>query len=241
MEHEMIHQTICKAEYVLGIECSNPSVHGVNRGEVALAKLRGDGGLDFIGSMGLSEDARGSDGLMAAVDALCSEHGVGPGDIERIAVSVGPGGYTALRVSVTVAKVLSAAIGCGVVAVPTAAVAGVALAGGGDGDDAVVALASKNGKAHCTRVVGGELIVLGVIDGDGLAGIGAGVFIGDEHVPAGMIEAAKAAGMEIRGIELTGRACLEASVGIEGVDRGTLAPMYAREPDAVTQWRALHG
>jgi len=237
MEHEVIHKT----KYVLGIECSNPSVRGVNRGEVAIAKLRGDGGLGFIGSMGLSEDARGSDGLMGAVDALCCEHGVRPADIERIAVSVGPGGYTALRVSVTVAKVLSAAIGCGVVAVPTAAVAGVALAVGDDSDDAVVALASKNGKAHCTRVVDGEFTVLGVVDGAEVTGCGAGVLVGDEHVPAEMIDAAKNVGMEIRGIELTGRACLEASVGFGEIDRGLLTPLYAREPDAVTQWRALHG
>jgi len=233
----MANETAHKAKYVLGIECSNPSVRGVNRGEVGLAMVGDDGGLNFVGSKGLSEDARGSDGLMGAVDSLCKAYGVGPEDVERVAVSIGPGGYTALRVSVTVAKVLSAAIGCDVVAVPTAAVAGVAL----DGVDAVVALASKNGKSHCTRVVGGELIVLGVIDGDELAGIGAGVLVGDEHVPGGMIDAAKAAGMEIRGIELTGRACLEASAGFEGVDRGKLAPMYAREPDAVTQWRALHG
>jgi len=222
--------------YALGIECSNPDPRGLNRGEVALGKIV-DEGVEFVGSVGLSEDARGSDGLMGAVDELCKEHGVLPMDIGRIVVSVGPGGYTALRVSVTVAKVLSEVIGCGVVAVPTAAVAGVGLAG----VDAVVALASKNGKAHCTRVVDGELTVLGVIDGEELAGIGAGVLVGDEYVPEAMIEAAKAAGMEIRGIELTGRACLEASVGIDCVDRGKLAPLYAREPDAVTQWRALHG
>ena len=234
MEHEVIHKT----KYVLGIECSNPSVRGVNRGEVAIAKLRGDGGLGFIGSMGLSEDARGSDGLMGAVDALCCEHGVRPADIERIAVSVGPGGYTALRVSVTVAKMLSAAIGCGVVAVPTAAVAGVGLK---CDDNAVVALASKNGKAHCTRVVDGGVTVLGVVDGAEVSGCGAEVLVGDEHVPAEMIEAAKTAGMEILGIELTGRACLEASVGLGEIDRGLLTPLYAREPDAVTQWRALHG
>lgn len=228
-----------KTKYVIGIECSNPSVRGENRGEVALAKIA-SGGLEFVGLLGLSKDARGSDGLMAAIDALCAKHGVGPGDIGRVVVSVGPGGYTALRVSVTVAKVLGEVIGCGVVAVPTAAVAGVVL----DGVDAVVALASKNGKAHCTRVVGGEMTTLGVIGGDGLVQAGAAVLVGDEFVPAAMIEAAKAGGMEVWGIELTAKACLEASVGFGGmgeIEPGRLGVEYAREPDAVTQWRALHG
>jgi len=233
----MEHKETLQIKYVLGIECSNPSARGTDRGEVALARICDDGGLEFVGSLGLSADARGSDGLMRAVDALCKSHGAGPGDIERIAVSVGPGGYTALRVSVTVAKVLSKVIGCRVVAVPTAAVAGVALGG----VDAVVALASKNGMAHCTRVVGGERTVLGVIDQDEVCECGAAVLVGDGHVPAVMIEAAEGAGMEFRGIELTGRACLEASAGIEAIEADTLGVMYAREPDAVTQWRARHG
>ena len=226
-------------KYVLGIECSNPSVRGSNRGEVGLAKIVDGGGLGFVGSVGLSGEARGSDGLMSAVDALCGEHGVSAGDIGRVVVSVGPGGYTALRVSVTVAKVLGEVIGCGVVAVPTAAVGGVAIKRDASGIDAVVALASKKGKAHCTRVVDGEMRVLGVIGGEGLVEVGAEVLVGDEFVPEGMVEAARAAGMEIRGIELTARGCLEASVGIGEIEPERLGVLYAREPDAVSQWRAL--
>ena len=223
-------------KYALGIECSNPSAGGSNRGEVGLAKIVGRG-IEFVGSFELSSEARGSDGLMSAVDALCGEHGIGPMDIGRVVVSVGPGGYTALRVSVTVAKVLGEVIGCRVVAVPTAAVAGVALDSGLGG--AVVALASKKGMAHCTRMVGGETVVVGVIGAEELVGLGAGVLVGDEFVPVGMVEAAQAAGMEVRVIELTARGCLEASVGIEEISPSGLGVLYAREPDAVSQWRAL--
>jgi len=223
-------------KYALGIECSNPSTRGGSRGEVALAKITSDG-LGFVDSLELSEDARGSDGLMGAVDTLCLKHEITPADLARIVVSVGPGGYTALRVSVTVAKVLATVVGCGVVAVPSAAVAGVGLVG----CDAVVALASKNGKAHCTRVVDGQRTELGVIGADELVGVGAKVLAGDGFVPKELVEAASKSGMEFRTIELTGRACLEASVGMEEVAPEALGVLYAREPDAVTQWRALHG
>ena len=221
-------------KYALGIECSNPSARGTNRGEVALAEIIDDG-LKYVGSIGLPTEARGSDGLMGAIDALCAEHGVSAAEIGRVVVSVGPGGYTALRISVTVAKVLGMSIGCGVVAVPTAAVAGVGLAG----EDAVVALASKKGRAHCTRVVGGEMTVLGVIGREEIANCGAAVLVGDSYLPSEMVEAAQGAGMEVRGIELKARGCLEASVGIGEIDPGELSVLYAREPDAVTQWRAL--
>ena len=232
----MTGDSVNTTRYALGIECSNPSTRGPARGEVGLARITDDG-LEFVGSLGLSPEARGSDGLMSAIDELCATRGVVPGDIGRVVVSVGPGGYTALRVSVTIAKVLASVVGCRVVAVPTAAVAGVALIG----VDAVVALASKNGRAHCTRVVDGTMTVLGVVDGDAVAACGARVLVGDSFVPEGMIDAARSAGMEFRAIELTARACLEASAGIDAIEPGKLGVLYAREPDAVTQWRKLHG
>lgn len=174
---------------------------------------------------------------MIAIDELCAAHGLSPRDIGRVVVSVGPGGYTALRVSVTIAKVLASVVGCQVVAVPTAAVAGAAL----PGVDAVVALASKNSKAHCTRIVDGAMTVLGVVDGQAVVETGAGVLVGDSHLPPAIIEAAEKAGMEVRGIDLTARACLEASVGMDEITPEQLGVLYARDPDAVIQWRKLHG
>ncbi len=224
------------AKHAIAIECSNPSSRGGSRGEVAIGKMVADG-IEHIGSLGLSAEHRGSDGLMIAIDELCKAHGLAPRDIGRVVVSVGPGGYTALRVSVTIAKVLASVAGCQVVAVPTAAVAGAAL----QGVDAVVALASKNSKAHCTRIVDGAMTVLGVVDGQAVAETGAGVLVGDSHLPEGMVGAAEHTGMEVRGIELTARACLEASVGIDAIKPEELGVLYAREPDAVTQWRKLHG
>jgi len=227
-------------KYALAIECSNPSARTGDRGDVALARIV-EGGLEYVGSMKLSEAARGSDGLLVAIDALCAAHSVEPRQIGRVVVSVGPGGYTALRVSVTVAKVLGEALGCLVVAVPTAAVAAHAQKDVIGDRVAIIALASKGERTHCTRMCGDERLVLGVLDAVGVAGSGAGVLIGDGFVPRSVVEAAEGAGMEVRPMVLSARACLEVSGVFLAVEPEKLGVEYAREPDAVTQWRKLHG
>jgi tRNA threonylcarbamoyladenosine biosynthesis protein TsaB len=72
---------------------------------------------------GVPEDGASRSGhartLVPEIKALVEEAGLAPGDIEAIAVSVGPGSYTGLRVGVTAAKTLSWAISCDLVAVST--------------------------------------------------------------------------------------------------------------------------
>ena len=57
--------------------------------------------------------------LVPEIKALVREAGLAPGDIGAIAVSVGPGSYTGLRVGVTAAKTLSWAFSCDLVPVST--------------------------------------------------------------------------------------------------------------------------
>jgi tRNA threonylcarbamoyl adenosine modification protein YeaZ len=221
--------------YAIGIECSNPGACADGRGEVGLAKIAEDGSLECVGVRALPGSMRGSDGMMSAIDGLCDELGIGRDQIARVVVSVGPGGYTGLRVSVTLAKVLALGLGCAVVGVETAAVAAESVE-----SDAIIALASKNGKAHCTRLENGELSVMGVIGAPEIAQM-SGVLVADRHLPAPMREAAIGAGMRIEELRLGVGACFRASEGRSEVDPGALSVMYAREPDAVTQWRARHG
>lgn len=88
--------------------------------------------------------------------------------LSRVCVSLGPGGYTGLRVSVTVAKSIAHATGASLVGVPSATVA--------VGDDRpsapfCVCLASKGTRTHVTAFddpdqIDGEPV--GVLDAEGL-------------------------------------------------------------------------
>ena len=60
-----------------------------------------------------------SERLMAMVDRLLQDCGFKASDLEGLAVSVGPGSFTGLRVGVATAKGLALALGLPVAAVPT--------------------------------------------------------------------------------------------------------------------------
>ncbi len=57
--------------------------------------------------------------LLPTVERLIRECGLTPRSLTHIAVGVGPGSYTGLRVGLTAAKTLAYALGCSLVAVPT--------------------------------------------------------------------------------------------------------------------------
>lgn len=68
-----------------------------------------------------TEGRRHAQTLIAELKALLDDRGVKLRDIDGIAVSIGPGSFTGLRVGVVAAKTLAYAIGCGVLAVDTLA------------------------------------------------------------------------------------------------------------------------
>jgi tRNA threonylcarbamoyladenosine biosynthesis protein TsaB len=57
--------------------------------------------------------------LVPTVRDLLTAHGMAPNALAGIAVGVGPGSYTGLRVGLTVAKTFAYTVGCSLVAVPT--------------------------------------------------------------------------------------------------------------------------
>src|SRR5947199_6371402 len=60
-----------------------------------------------------------SERLMAAIDRLLSDAGWTPRDLEGLAVTVGPGSFTGLRVGLSTVKGLALALAIPVAAVPT--------------------------------------------------------------------------------------------------------------------------
>ena len=97
----------------LAIETSNPSAAGPGQPGVAVRA----GSTIVVEPVGAGRE----DDLMPAIERLFARVGIGPREIALIAVSIGPGGFTALRVSITVAKALAYSCGAACIAVPTAA------------------------------------------------------------------------------------------------------------------------
>ncbi len=217
-------------EIVLAIELSNPSAASSAH---AVALFSSDG---LIGSIPVPDGLRSSDAVMVLIESLCKEHDIEPGDVSKIIVSVGPGGYTALRIATTTAKVLAHTIGCMLVAVPTAFVAATAIEP--KHRPALIALASKNDLAHCSVLqADGQIESVGIMDATKIDALNIRSIFADGYLPKSFSQCAQQLGIEIYPIVLDARHCLDASRGFSPVEPINLQPIYAREPDAITQWR----
>lgn len=233
----------------LGIETSNPSAQGSGswRPEVVLARL-GVGGEGFwCEREALDLSNPHDDDLMPAISRLCARVGVGPRAIRRIAVSVGPGGFTAVRIAVAAAKLIAEVTGAECVPVPSAWVAARAWSrehGGGGG--VAVALAAKGPTAFVTEFAAGELPIAtgpGRLMTGGemreLPGRGVGVLLCDRFVIPIVGSPGDIPGLSVCEIGFDGLACVEMAELAAPVDPVELVPRYPREPEAVTKWREL--
>jgi tRNA threonylcarbamoyladenosine biosynthesis protein TsaB len=93
---------------LLGVESATLS------GGVAL--LDGD---RLLGEITLNIALTHSERLMSAVDRLLADCGLAPADLDGLAVSVGPGSFTGLRVGIATVKALAMALDLPIAAVPT--------------------------------------------------------------------------------------------------------------------------
>lgn len=228
-------------DLVLAVETSNPSswtpdapiMPGVCLGR------RAGAGFEVLAVEPVDPRER-DDHLMPAIDRAFRAAGARPNDLGTVAVSAGPGGFTAVRIAVTVAKMLAHAAHARVIAVPSAAVAARAVPD--DGRPFAVVLASKGEDAFVARfenptTPSGPGAVL---DAQGLAGLGVARLIADAFLPPAFAAWAQAAGVAVLPPVFDPRACLDASLGLDPVDPLALTPIYPREPEAVRKWRLLH-
>jgi tRNA threonylcarbamoyl adenosine modification protein YeaZ len=228
-----------RPRHTLGIEMSNPSAAPIDQqGSIHTVALwrHDDGGDTLIASAPMPNMQRGSDGIMWCIESLCTECGVQPNGIDRVIVSSGPGGYTALRIATTTAKMLAMSLGATIIAVPSPLVAAVAIEP--VDHPALVALASKKDQTHATRVdEHGACEEIGIISASRLDALGIRSIFADTHLPTSIAQQARELGIALCPVRLDARALLSASAGLEPIEPIRLSPRYAREPDAVTQWR----
>jgi tRNA threonylcarbamoyladenosine biosynthesis protein TsaB len=222
----------------LAIETSNPSAEGPGGPGVAVRA----GATIVVEPVGRGRE----DDLMPAIDRVFRRAGCAPSALGLIAVSIGPGGFTALRVGVTVAKTLAYSCGAVCIGVPTsAALADRARRDGVRGRLAVL-LASKGETSYASVFDEGAVHAreAQLIDAAQLAALGVGTVIADQFLPVSMRTACERMGIAVTlphfdaADVLAFGASLHTTNGATPVDE--LAPIYAREPEAVTKWRQLH-
>lgn len=225
----------------LAIESSNPGGRAGAAG-VCVGRVSPSGDVDVLATRTLAPESRHDDGLMPAIASACDDASVSPRELTRVAVSIGPGGFTGVRIAVMTAQAIALATPARCVGVPTAA-ALVRRAPAGARRPVCVLLAWKR-----------DTVWKQAFEGDPLAPTGAGAIVGlDEAVDAGAgaVIADPALGEKLveRGAdpatfvapEFDPIAVLEASIGLAPVDPAALLPLYPREPEAVTNWRILKG
>ncbi len=227
----------------LAIETSNPSAHdtGLPAPGVAIGSLD-SGTLRTIDSEPIDTRPGADDDLLPAIARVFARNNLAPRDLDSIAISIGPGGYTALRIAAATAKMLAMATGATCIPVPSAL---VALAAFADRSRRVaVALSSKDQTAFITAFDLASPAAASppgrLMSAPDIADLPADVLLADRFFPDAMKAATLSRGLPLAPLVLEPRACLAASIGISPITPDTLCPLYPREPEAVTKWRKLH-
>ncbi len=214
----------------------------------------------------IGPSTRTEDDLISAIARCCDHAGVSRRQIQCVGVDIGPGGYTALRMAVAAAKMIAMVNGASCVGVPSAEVcvealrdvsAATGIASGEASSPSrptIVVLATKGDSAFITRCAAGELVGAGqVMTWAELRAAGdfsVSILLMDEHAPAAWHDEAMAMGVEVRSPRFEAVAllrCVALQIADAGARAGVnedvtnsvaaLAPLYAREPEAVTIWR----
>ncbi len=226
----------------LGIENSNPSAAAPDRepaASVALVEVdRGVAGRTLGVEAVDTADPR-KDDLLSAIARLCDRAGVRPRDLGLVAVSAGPGGYTATRIAVTAAKFITEGTGARCVAVPTARAVARATA---CAVPCAVVLASKGETAWVTAFDGDREVLAGhLATARDMSAWDVRALVADRFLPAAMAARAEELAIEVVAPRFCARAVVELGLGAAPVDPLDLVPIYPREPEAVTKWRQRSG
>lgn len=191
---------------------------------------------------------RDRDDVLPGIHAVLRQAGVAASALRTVAVDVGPGGFTGLRISIAAGQAIAEVAGATVVGVPGALVAasGTPSVRGMVGE-IVVLSAAKAGTAwrtrlardttdRCWRIIGDP----GIIDRPDDAG--RAVVIADEHVPLELVRSAvsdPSVHPPIFDAAAVARVTLDGGPDLlVHADPARLMPIYPREPEAVRRWRS---
>jgi tRNA threonylcarbamoyladenosine biosynthesis protein TsaB len=194
-------------------------------------------------------DAPHDEVLMPAIDRLVRASGTSPRELRAVAVSIGPGGFTGLRIAVTTAKMIALATGARIAAVPSALVAAGALDPATVRGSALVVLAVKRESlwASTVRAEAGRWRLAGgaLVDARDVALASIAVVVADEHLPAPLRERCARAAVAVVAPSFDPVSCLRAGADLleagAAADPLLLEPLYARPPEAVRIWEGRAG
>jgi len=200
----------------------------------------------------LSPKKRHDDDLLPAIDRAFAKARLQPDALRDgiVAVSIGPGGFTGLRIAISIAKMLAETLHVKIVAVPSALVASQSYQMAAKHNaklsaNLLVALASKGDSCWCTRASMANGIwtingAPGLWNAQALDLSGIDVVLADEHFPEPMRQLCEVNGVEVIEPVFDPRACLliadHMAREAQWTDPLLLLPLYPREPEAVTLW-----
>lgn len=196
-------------------------------------------------------DPRERDVLLPAIIELLAETGRQASDLNAVAVSTGPGGFTGLRVSIATAKGMCEALGIPAIDVPSAMVAAMGLQSQWwpQSHTVLVALAARGDECWMTEVEADSqgdirMRLAQSIHANEFESGDARFLIADDHLPSAIRCKAIDSGMTILHPIFQASDCLLIAESLsdrgEDVDAADLRVRYPREPEAVTLWRARY-
>jgi tRNA threonylcarbamoyladenosine biosynthesis protein TsaB len=182
--------------------------------------------------------------LLGAAEAALERAGLGWEEVDRIAVGVGPGSFTGLRIGIATARALAQARGLPLVGVSS--LEALALGAGEAAPLVLAVLDARRGEAFAAAWRGGALVMpaaalspealverVGTLQGAALAvGDGAVRFRGPLEAAGALVPPDEDGAHRLR----AGHVCRLGAAG-DPTDRDALLPDYLREPDAVPRQR----